>query len=174
MTKYNYENLITKIKALDLTKRWRVNISEEKVVRSLEQNERLWSLYGSIANYIGEDPSTVHELLGYKFLPLPRHSRSSPCPLSSSSPCPLTMPPPVNMSPIALPSEPNGEFFMALPNLANNWIRSPILSIKKVTVLTMPLKAAPNTSTNIGATVDLHEDGNFTVNQFQIADGVVI
>jgi len=67
LTKYNYENLITKIKALDLTKRWRVNISEEKVVRSLEQNERLWSLYGSIANYIGEDPSTVHELLGYKF-----------------------------------------------------------------------------------------------------------
>lgn len=68
LTKYNYENLLTKIKALDLTKRWRVNISEEKVVRSLEQNERLWSLYGSIANYIGEDPSTVHELLGYKFL----------------------------------------------------------------------------------------------------------
>jgi hypothetical protein len=68
LTKYNYDNLLVKIKALDLTKRWRVNISEEKVVRSLEQNERLWSLYGSIANYIGEDPSTVHELLGYKFL----------------------------------------------------------------------------------------------------------
>jgi len=68
LTKYNYENLLIKIKALDLTKRWRVNITEEKVVRSLEQNERLWSLYGSIANYIGEDPSTVHELLGYKFL----------------------------------------------------------------------------------------------------------
>jgi len=28
----------------------------------------LWSLYGSIANYIGEDPSTVHDLMGYKFL----------------------------------------------------------------------------------------------------------
>jgi len=50
LTKYNYDNLLVKIKALDLTKRWRVNISEEKVVRSLEQNERLWSLYGSVAN----------------------------------------------------------------------------------------------------------------------------
>ena len=46
LTKYNYENLITKIKALDLTKRWRVNISEEKVVRSLEQNERLYQRPG--------------------------------------------------------------------------------------------------------------------------------
>jgi hypothetical protein len=60
--------LLVKIKALDLTKRWRVNISEEKVVRSLEQNERLWSLYGSVANYTGEDPTTIHELMGYKFL----------------------------------------------------------------------------------------------------------
>jgi hypothetical protein len=68
LTKYNLENFLEKIKSLDLTKRWRVNVTEEKAVRSLEQNERLWSLYGSIANYIGEDPSTVHELLGYKFL----------------------------------------------------------------------------------------------------------
>ena len=68
LNKYNYENLLEKIKNLDLSKRWRVNISEDKAVRSLEQNERLWSLYGSIANYIGEDPQTVHELMGYKFL----------------------------------------------------------------------------------------------------------
>jgi len=68
LTKYNLENFLGKIKSLDLSKRWRVNVTEEKAVRSLEQNERLWSLYGSIANYIGEDPSTVHELMGYKFL----------------------------------------------------------------------------------------------------------
>ncbi len=68
LTKYNLENFLEKIKSLDLSKRWRVNVTEEKAVRSLEQNERLWSLYGSIANYIGEDPSTVHELMGYKFL----------------------------------------------------------------------------------------------------------
>lgn len=60
--------MLEKIKSLDLTKRWRVNISEEKATRSLEQNERLWALYGSVANYIGEDPHTVHELMGYKFL----------------------------------------------------------------------------------------------------------
>lgn len=68
LTKYNLENFLEKIKSLNLSKRWRVNVTEEKAVRSLEQNERLWSLYGSIANYIGEDPSTVHELMGYKFL----------------------------------------------------------------------------------------------------------
>jgi hypothetical protein len=59
---------LEKIKTLDLSKRWRVNVAEEKAVRSLEQNERLWSLYGSVANYTGEDPSTIHELMGYKFL----------------------------------------------------------------------------------------------------------
>ena len=68
LTKYNLENFLEKIKTLDLTKRWRINVSEEKAVRSLEQNERLWALYGSVANYIGEDPQTVHELMGYKFL----------------------------------------------------------------------------------------------------------
>ena len=68
LTKYNLENFLEKIKSLDLSKRWRVNVTEEKAVRSLEQNERLWSLYGSIANYIGEDAQTVHELMGYKFL----------------------------------------------------------------------------------------------------------
>jgi hypothetical protein len=68
LTKYNYESLLEKIKALDLTKRWRVNISEEKAVRSLEQNERLWALYGSVANHLGEDAQTIHELMGYKFL----------------------------------------------------------------------------------------------------------
>ena len=68
LTKYNLENFLEKIKSLDLSKRWRVNVTEEKAVRSLEQNERLWSLYGSIANYIGEDSQTVHELMGYKFL----------------------------------------------------------------------------------------------------------
>ena len=41
---------------------------EEKTVRSLEQNERLWALYGSVANYTGEDPTTIHQLMGYKFL----------------------------------------------------------------------------------------------------------
>ena len=41
---------------------------EEKTVKSLEQNERLWALYGSVANYTGEDPTTIHQLMGYKFL----------------------------------------------------------------------------------------------------------
>jgi NinB protein len=68
LNQQNLNNLFEKIKALDFTKRWKVNISEEKTVRSLEQNERLWALYGSVANYTGEDPTTIHQLMGYKFL----------------------------------------------------------------------------------------------------------
>ena len=41
---------------------------EEKTVRSLESNERLWALYNSIGNYLGEDATTIHQLMGYKFL----------------------------------------------------------------------------------------------------------
>jgi len=33
LTKYNLENFLEKIKTLDLSKRWRVNVSEEKAVR---------------------------------------------------------------------------------------------------------------------------------------------
>ena len=68
LNQQNLNNLFEKIKALDFTKRWKVNISEEKTVRSLEQNERLWALYGSVANHLGEDPTTIHQLMGYKFL----------------------------------------------------------------------------------------------------------
>ena len=68
LNQQNLNNLFEKIKALDFTKRWKVNISEEKTVRSLESNERLWALYNSIGNYLGEDPTTIHQLMGYKFL----------------------------------------------------------------------------------------------------------
>ena len=68
MNQQNLNNLFEKIKALDFTKRWKVNISEEKTVRSLESNERLWALYNSIGNYLGEDATTIHQLMGYKFL----------------------------------------------------------------------------------------------------------
>ena len=68
LNQQNLNNLFEKIKALDFTKRWKVNIVEEKTVRSLESNERLWALYTSIGNYLGEDPTTIHQLMGYKFL----------------------------------------------------------------------------------------------------------
>jgi len=85
LTKYNLENFLEKIKTLDLSKRWRVNVNEEKAVRSLEQNERLWSLYGSIANYLGEDPTTIHELMGYKFLREQREICGNPVELIKST-----------------------------------------------------------------------------------------
>ena len=68
LNQQNLNNLLEKIKALDFTKRYKVNISEEKTVRSLESNERLWALYNSIGNYLGEDATTIHQLMGYKFL----------------------------------------------------------------------------------------------------------
>ena len=58
---------------------------EEKTVRSLEQNERLWALYGSVANHLGEDASTIHELMGYKFLREQREICGNPVELIKST-----------------------------------------------------------------------------------------
>ena len=85
LNQQNLNNLLEKIKALDFTKRWRVNIVEEKTVRSLEQNERLWALYGSVANHLGEDPATIHELMGYKFLREQREICGNPVELIKST-----------------------------------------------------------------------------------------
>jgi len=68
LTKDNLPQLIEKLKTLDFTKRWRVTVTDAKLNRSLEQNERLWELYGSIGNHLGIDKDNMHELMGYKFL----------------------------------------------------------------------------------------------------------
>jgi len=61
-------NLITKLKELDFSKRWRVTVTDAKLNRSLQQNERLWELYTSIGNHLGIEKDQIHELMGYKFL----------------------------------------------------------------------------------------------------------
>ncbi len=68
LTQQNLPQLIEKLKTLDFTKRWRVTVTDAKLNRSLEQNERLWELYTSISRHTGIDKDRIHELMGYKFL----------------------------------------------------------------------------------------------------------
>jgi HD-GYP domain-containing protein (c-di-GMP phosphodiesterase class II) len=68
LTKDNLPMLVEKLKTLDFTKRWRVTITDAKLNRSLEQNERLWELYTSIGNHLGIDKQQVHELMSYRLL----------------------------------------------------------------------------------------------------------
>jgi hypothetical protein len=68
LTKDNLPQLIEKLKTLDFTKRWRVTVTDAKLNRSLEQNERLWELYTSLSNHLGIEKDRIHELCGFKFL----------------------------------------------------------------------------------------------------------
>ena len=68
MTKDNLPMLYEKLKALDFTHRWRVTVTDAKLNRSIEQNERLWELYTSLGNHLGLDKQQVHELMSYRLL----------------------------------------------------------------------------------------------------------
>ena len=68
LTKDNLPQLIEKLKSLDFTKRWRVTVTDAKLNRSLEQNERLWELYTSLSQHLGIEKDRIHELCGFKFL----------------------------------------------------------------------------------------------------------
>jgi hypothetical protein len=64
----NLPYLFEKIKALDLSLGYVCNVTVKSHTRNLEQNSRLWKLYGAIGDYIGESPDKIHELMGWKFL----------------------------------------------------------------------------------------------------------
>lgn len=81
----NLESLITKLRSLDWTKRWRVTVVEAKANRSLEQNERLWELYTSVGNHLGIEKDKIHELMGYKFLRYQTEIAGTPLELIKSS-----------------------------------------------------------------------------------------
>ena len=68
LTKDNLANLVTKLRLLDWSKRYRVTVVEAKANRTLEQNLRLWELYTSIGNHLGIEKDKIHELMGFKFL----------------------------------------------------------------------------------------------------------
>jgi hypothetical protein len=68
LTKDNLPMLYDKLKNLDFSKRWRVTVTDAKLNRSLEQNERLWELYTNLGNHLGLDKQQVHELMSYRLL----------------------------------------------------------------------------------------------------------
>lgn len=68
LSKQNLPYLVAKLNDLDFDINWVVKVSEQKSTRTLEQNARLWALYRSIGNWIGEDQDTIHEYMGNKFL----------------------------------------------------------------------------------------------------------
>lgn len=64
----NEDFLISRIKQLDPSIRWKVKATPFKSTRSTEQNSRLWKLYTELGSYIGHSPDEVHQLMGWKFL----------------------------------------------------------------------------------------------------------
>jgi hypothetical protein len=64
----NLPYLFEKIKALDLSQGYVANVTIKSHTRNLEQNSRLWKLYGALGEYIGESPDKIHELMGWKFI----------------------------------------------------------------------------------------------------------
>lgn len=64
----NLPYLFEKIKALDLSLGYVANVTIKSHTRNLEQNSRLWKLYGALGEYIGETPDKIHELMTWKFL----------------------------------------------------------------------------------------------------------
>lgn len=85
LTQQNLPQLIEKLKALDFTKRWRVTVTDAKLNRSLEQNERLWQLYTSISQHTGIEKDQLHELMGYKFLREQKVIAGMPCEVIKST-----------------------------------------------------------------------------------------
>ena len=68
ITKDNVNNIIDMIKGLDFTKPWRMQLSEYKFNRTIDQNSRYWKLLRSIGDYIGYEEDEMDALMKYKFL----------------------------------------------------------------------------------------------------------
>lgn len=68
LSKTNLPYLWTKINAIDRLEDYEIHFLPRKDKRTLEQNARLWMLYTSIGNFLGDSPTNIHELMGFKFL----------------------------------------------------------------------------------------------------------
>lgn len=68
LTKHNLNSLIQKLKQLDFTKMWKIEIKEGKHNRSVDQNKYLWHIYRILGDHLGYDPEELHELLTYRYL----------------------------------------------------------------------------------------------------------
>ena len=68
LTKHNLSSLIQKLKELDYSKMWKIEIKEGKHNRSVDQNKYLWHIYRILGDYLGYEPEEIHELLTYRYL----------------------------------------------------------------------------------------------------------
>jgi hypothetical protein len=64
----NLPYLFSKIQDLDLSLGYVCNVTLKSHGRTTDQNSRLWKLYTSLGEYIGESSDKVHELMTWKFL----------------------------------------------------------------------------------------------------------
>lgn len=69
LTKNNIGSLVQKLRDLDYSKMWKIEIKEGKYNRSVDQNKYLWVIYRILGEHLGyENPEELHELLSYRFL----------------------------------------------------------------------------------------------------------
>lgn len=68
MTKINLENLIAKLRELDFSKVYKVQVTERKPIRNLSQNDKYWAILDGLSDHLGYTKDELHELLKYKYL----------------------------------------------------------------------------------------------------------
>lgn len=64
----NHDALFGKLKSLDPTQRFKVEVKPWKSKRSLEQNDRYWKLVTEFGEYCGYDKEEMHQEIGKRFL----------------------------------------------------------------------------------------------------------
>ena len=69
LTQNNLGSLIQKLRDLDYSKMWKIEIKEGTYNRSVDQNKYLWAIYRILGEHLGyENPEELHELLSYRYL----------------------------------------------------------------------------------------------------------
>jgi hypothetical protein len=68
LTKINLENLIAKLRELDFSKIYKVQVTERKPIRNLSQNDKYWAILEGLSDHLGYTKDELHELLKYKYL----------------------------------------------------------------------------------------------------------
>lgn len=68
LTRANLPSLITKLKELDFSKIWKVQVTERKHIRNLSQNDKYWAILEGLSDHLGYTKEELHELMKYKYL----------------------------------------------------------------------------------------------------------
>lgn len=64
----NHETLFNKLKQLDPTKKFKVEVKPWKSKRSLDQNARYWKLITGFGAHLGYSRDEMHDICRFKFL----------------------------------------------------------------------------------------------------------